>query len=62
MVEHSSCEKRVPSVVPKPAIQPKFVGAAEMTANTRTSLQTMPEISDEELLEMTLKFEMEHPD
>jgi hypothetical protein len=62
MVEYSSCEKRVPSVVPKSVVQPKFVSAAEMAANARTSIQTMLEISDEELLQMTLKFEMEHPE
>lgn len=62
MVDHSSSEERIPRVVPKSALQPKFVSAADVAANVRKNIQVMPEISDEELLEMALKFEMEHPE
>ncbi|CAF2821393.1 unnamed protein product [Rotaria sp. Silwood2] len=61
MVDHSLCEERVPSVVTKSIAQPKFISASETAANARASVQTTFEISDEELLEMALKFEIEHP-
>ena len=40
----------------------KFVSAAEVVASSvRPGIQMMPEISDEELLAMAIKFEKEHP-
>ncbi len=60
IVDHSSQEECVPSVVPKPIFEPKFISAAELAANARKSVPIMPEISDQELLEMAIKFEMEH--
>lgn len=45
----------------KPTDQPKFYAATEMAANASANVHTMPEISDEELLAMTIKFEKEHP-
>jgi len=45
------------------SVAPKFVSAAEIAATTsRSNIQAMPEISDEELLEMAIKFEREHPE
>jgi len=61
MVDHHSCEKRVPSIVPKSAVQPKFVSAAMMTSSARTNVQIIPEISDEELLAYTIEFEKKNP-
>ncbi|CAF4735612.1 unnamed protein product [Rotaria sp. Silwood1] len=61
MANHHSCEERASNVTSKPVEQPKFVSAAEMAAKARTNIQMMPEISDEELLEMAIKFEKEHP-
>ncbi len=58
MVDRSSREERLPSVVPKPIVQPNFVNT--MPADARPSVQLIPEISDQELLEMAIKFEMEH--
>ena len=62
MVNHESCEKLFPSVDPKSIVQPKFVSAAEVAANARPIIQMSSEISDEELLEMAIKFELEHPE
>ncbi|CAF3695072.1 unnamed protein product [Rotaria sp. Silwood1] len=61
MANHHSCEERASNITSKPVEQPKFVSAAEMAAKARTNIQMMPEISDEELLEMAIKFEKEHP-
>ena len=61
MFNRHSCEERVPSVAPKSLDQPKFVNAAEMAAHTYRNVQVMPEISNEELLEMAMKFDMKHP-
>jgi len=61
MADHHSCEEQASNVTSKPIEQPKFVSAAEMAAKTRTNTQMMPEISDEDLLEMAIKFEKEHP-
>ncbi|CAF3285271.1 unnamed protein product [Rotaria sp. Silwood2] len=61
MANHHSCEERASNVTSKPVEQPKFVSAAEMAVKARTNIQMMPEISDEELLEMAIKFEKEHP-
>jgi hypothetical protein len=61
MVDRPLCEERVPNAAPRSVVQPKFVSAAGMVANSRTTVQMTPEISDEELLEMAIKFDMEHP-
>ncbi|CAF1683787.1 unnamed protein product, partial [Adineta ricciae] len=50
--------KQTPSIILKSSGQPKFVSAAEVA---RTNLQVMVEISDEELLEMAIRFEKKHP-
>ena len=49
--------KQSPSIILKSSSQPKFVSAAEVA---RTNLQVMVEISDEELLEMAIRFEKKH--
>ncbi len=41
--------------------QSKFVSAADVLANARRNVQMMPEISDEELLQMAIEFEKKHP-
>ena len=40
--------------------QVKFVSAGEVVANIGMSVDTVPEISDEELLQMALMFEKQH--
>jgi hypothetical protein len=61
MTDHHSCEKGGPSVISKSMGQTKFVSATEIAAKARANIQMMPEIPDEELLQMALKFEKEHP-
>ncbi len=60
-MDHHSCEEQAPNSTSKSCVQPKFVSAAEIFAKARTNVQMMPEISDQELLEMAIKFEKEHP-
>ncbi|CAF0960862.1 unnamed protein product [Rotaria sordida] len=61
MVDGQSCEKQGSSIIPKSSNQPKFVSAAEIAANARTNVQIMPEIPDDELLEMAIQFEKKYP-
>jgi hypothetical protein len=61
MVNHSSCEEQVSSLGLMSSDQPRFVNAASIVANARTNVQMIPEISDKELLEMAIQFEMKHP-
>ncbi|CAF4112001.1 unnamed protein product [Adineta steineri] len=61
MTDHLGCVGRFPNSTSTSVEQLKFVSAAEMAAKARTNVQMMPEISDEELLEMALKFKKEHP-
>lgn len=61
MTDHHSFEERTANIISKPINEPKFVSATELAAKTRPNVQMLPEISDEELLEMTIKFEKEHP-
>ncbi|CAF3756687.1 unnamed protein product [Rotaria magnacalcarata] len=62
MVDRQSSEECVPKIAPIRFDPPKFVSAAVVAATSRSSVSRMPEISDEELLEMTIKFEMDHPE
>jgi hypothetical protein len=61
MVDDHSYEKQASSIVPKSFDQPKFVSAAMMATSARTNVQMMPEISDDELLAMTIEFEKKNP-
>ena len=61
MADHHSCEERASNTTSNYIDQPKFVSAAEIAAAARANVHMAPEISDEELLEMALKFEKEHP-
>ena len=61
MTVHHSSEERAANVSSTSIDQPKFVSAAEIAAKARVNVRMMPEISDEELLEMAIKFEKEHP-
>lgn len=61
MTDHHSSGELAPNVSLNPTNQPKFISVAEIVAKTRGNVQMMPEISDEELLEMAIKFEKEHP-
>ena len=61
MLNHHTREEQASNLVPKSFDQPKFVSAAAMITNVRTSVQMMPEISDEDLLEMAIEFEKKHP-
>ncbi|CAF4110813.1 unnamed protein product [Adineta steineri] len=56
MIDHHAS-----SSTPKSLDQPKFVSASEMIINNRTSIQQIPEISDEEFLKMAIEFEKLHP-
>ncbi|CAF3812547.1 unnamed protein product [Adineta steineri] len=61
MTSHQGSGGRFPNGTSTSDDQLKFVSAAEIAAKARINVQMMPEISDEELLEMTIKFEQEHP-
>ncbi|CAF1536643.1 unnamed protein product [Rotaria sordida] len=61
MADHHSCEERASNTTSNYIDQPKFVSAAEIAAAARANVHMAPEISDEELLEMALKFEKENP-
>ena len=61
MTDHHACKEQASDVTSKSSDQPKFVSAAEIAAKPRANIQMMPEISDEELLEMAIKFEKENP-
>ena len=54
MADHHLCEQQASNVTPKSIAQPKFISAVEIAAKARTNIQMVPEISDEELLEMAL--------
>ena len=56
MVHHDSSKQKGQFIVAAPPPM-KFVSAATMIASKNTSNDAIPEISDEELLEMTLAFE-----
>lgn len=57
MTHHHSCEEQAS----KHTGQLKFVSAAEIAAKANVNVHVISEISDEELLEMAIKFEKEHP-
>ena len=61
MTGHHACKEHASNVTSKSNDQPKFVSAAEIAAKPRANIQMMAEISDEELLEMAIKFEKENP-
>ena len=61
MADHHLCEQQASNVTPESIDQPKFISAAEIAAKARTNIQMVPEISDEELLKMAIKFKKEHP-
>lgn len=60
MIEHHLQEKET-SIVLKSPDQPKFISASTMVNTIRNNAQAIPEITDEELLTMTLEFEKKHP-
>lgn len=60
-IRQQSNEKEVASTTPKAVQTPKFVSATTMMNNPRQNADVIPEISDEELLEMAIKFELENP-
>jgi hypothetical protein len=55
MVDRHSYEKQASSIAPK------FISAAKITSSTRTNVQMIPEISDDELLAMAIEFEKKNP-
>ncbi|CAF4955669.1 unnamed protein product [Rotaria socialis] len=61
MTAHYSCEKQAPNVTSKCVDQSKFVNVAEIYIKVRGNVQIIPELSDEELLEMTIKFGKKYP-
>jgi hypothetical protein len=58
MIDRSSCKEQVSSISSN---QLGFVSAANIIAGTPKNIQLMPELSDEDLLEMAIEFEMKHP-
>ncbi len=61
MVSNQSYEKQVSSIVPKTFAQPKFVSASEVANTAPKNVQRTYEMSDEELLAMTIEFEKKCP-
>lgn len=61
MTDHHSSEEQAANYTSKRVDQLKFVSAAEIAVQARTNVQVIPELSDQELLEMAIKFEKEHP-
>ena len=61
MVDNHSFDKQASNVISKSFDQPKFVSAAVAASSARTNIQTIPEISDDELLAMTIEFEKNNP-
>lgn len=61
MIEHHLQEKDIPSMAPEASDQPKFISASMMANTIRNNMQAIPEITDEELLAMTLEFEKKNP-
>ncbi len=61
MVHNQSYEKQVSSTVPKTFTQPKFVSASAVASTAGANVQITYEMSDEELLAMTLEFEKKNP-
>lgn len=61
MTDHPSCNEQASSSTSQYSHQPKFVSAAAIAASARPNIQMMPEISDEELLQMAIEFEKLHP-
>lgn len=59
MIDHNSSEQhnRYPT---RETSQATFITAAQVSTATKTNVKAMPEISDEELLAMTLAFEKQH--
>ena len=57
MIDRSSSEEHVSNI----SGQSGFVSAGSIIANAPRNIQVMPELSDEELLQMTIEFEMKHP-
>lgn len=56
-VEHNSSDEKGSKVVPQ-----FIAGSQIITHQRRTTLEVIPEISDEELLAMTIEFEKKHPE
>jgi len=61
MADQHSREEKNPNQISKSFNQVKFVSAADMVGIARTTVQIIPELSDEELLQMTIEFEKKYP-
>jgi hypothetical protein len=61
MIEHHLQEKETSNIVRNSSDELKFINASTMVNTARNNVQTIPEITDEELLAMTLEFEKKHP-
>lgn len=60
-IRHELNKEEVTSTMSKAADLPKFVSASKMINSSCKNVNVIPEISDEELLEMAIKFEKENP-
>ena len=60
-IRHQLNEEEVTGTILKAIDAPKFISASKMINNSSANANVIPEISDEELLEMAIKFEMENP-
>lgn len=61
MIEHRIQEKEISTIAPNSCDQSKFISASVMVNAIRNNIQPIPELTDEELLAMTLDFEKKHP-
>ena len=61
MIEHHLQEKETSNIVRNSSDGLKFINASTMVNTARNNVQTIPEITDEELLAMTLEFEKKNP-
>lgn len=61
MTDHRLPEEQTPGQISKDCNQVGFVSAAKMVNNVRANVQMIPELSDEELLQMTIEFEKKYP-
>lgn len=61
MINHQSCENQSTVAVPRPFDRPRFVSATTVANCTRTVVEIMPEMTDEEILAHTIEFEKKHP-
>lgn len=61
MIDHHLGEKQTSNEISTSFNRVEFVSAAKMVSNVSTNVQMIPELSDNELLRMTIEFEKKYP-